>query len=109
MACLCGLKDVATVVDSVEEERTAAWMFQDRQMKRTVMLIVMRQPNSNVVATNDAVKALLPQIEKQLPPSVMLRIRGDRSKTIRESFQDVQFTLIADDRHGDPRDRPVPA
>jgi HAE1 family hydrophobic/amphiphilic exporter-1 len=88
------LKDVATVVDSVEDERTAAWMFQDQQMKRTVMLIVFRQPNSNVVATNDAVKALLPQIEKQLPPSVKLRIRGDRSKTIRESFQDVQFTLI---------------
>src|SRR3954452_7033925 len=87
------LKDVATVVDSVEEERTAAWMFQDQQMKRTVMLIVMRQPNSNVVAPNDAVKALLPQIEKQLPPSVKIRIRGDRSKTIRESFQDVQFTL----------------
>ncbi len=87
------LEDVATVVDSVEDERTAAWMFQDGEMKRTVMLIVMRQPNSNVVETNDAVKRLLPQIEKQLPPSVKIRIRGDRSKTIREAFQDVQFTL----------------
>ena len=55
------LEDVATVVDSVEDERTAAWMFQDGEMKRTVMLIVMRQPNSNVVETNDAVKRLLPR------------------------------------------------
>ena len=88
------LKDIANVVDSVEDERTAAWMFQEGEMKRTVMLIVMRQPNSNVVETNDTVKSVLPQIEKQLPPSIKLRIRGDRSKTIKESFQDVQFTLI---------------
>ena len=58
------------------------------------MLAVMRQPNSNVVETNDAVKAVLPLIDKQLPPSVTLGIRGDRSKTIREAFEDVQFTMV---------------
>jgi HAE1 family hydrophobic/amphiphilic exporter-1 len=88
------LKDVANVVDSVEEERTAAWMYQGQQMKRTVMLIVMRQPNSNVVETNAAVKAMLPQIQKQLPPAVSIGVRGDRAKTIREAFQDVQFTMV---------------
>src|SRR4051794_20077630 len=88
------LGDVAKVVDSVEDERTAAWIFQDGREQRTVALAVMRQPNSNIVDTNNSVKALLPEINKQLPPGVLMRIRGDRAKTIRESFDDVQFTMI---------------
>ncbi len=88
------LKDVARVVDSVEEERTAAWIFQDGREQRTVMLVVQRQPNSNVIDTNNAIKAVLPQIQKQLPESILLRMRGDRSKTIREAFEDVQFTMV---------------
>jgi len=88
------LKDVATVVDSVEDERTAAWFYHGTKVQRCIMLAVMRQPNSNVVVTNDAVKAVLPLIEKQLPPSVTIGVRGDRSRTIREAFHDVQFTMI---------------
>jgi len=88
------LGDVAKVVDSVEDERTAAWIFQHGREQRTVALAVMRQPNSNIVDTNNSVKALLPEINKQLPPGVLMRIRGDRAKTIRESFDDVQFTMI---------------
>ena len=36
---------------------------------------------------------MLPQIEKRMPPSVRLQIRGDQAKTIREAFQDVQLTM----------------
>src|SRR4051794_2177138 len=88
------LSDVATVVDSVEDERTAAWFYHGQKVQRCIMLAVMRQPNSNVVVTNDAVKSVLPMIEKQLPPSVTIGVRGDRSRTIKEAFQDVQFTMI---------------
>jgi HAE1 family hydrophobic/amphiphilic exporter-1 len=87
------LKDIATVVDSVEDERTAAWIYQEGKQQRTVMLVVMRQPNSNVIEVNSAILRLLPQIQSQLPPAINLRMRGDRSKTIREAFEDVQFTM----------------
>ncbi len=88
------LRDVAKVVDSVEDERTAAWIYMDGREQRTVALAVMRQPNSNIVDTNKAVRKLLPEIDKQLPPGVKLIIRSDRAKTIREAFDDVQFTMV---------------
>ncbi len=87
------LKDLATVIDGVEDERTAAYLYQNGVKHRIVMLMVMRQPGSNVIQVNDAIKAVLPQLQKQLPPAVVLGIRGDRSKNIREAFNDVQTTM----------------
>jgi HAE1 family hydrophobic/amphiphilic exporter-1 len=88
------LGELATVVDSVEDERTASFLYQQGQEReRIVMLMVMRQPGSNVIQVNDAIKAVFPQIVKQLPPSIRLFVRGDRSKNIREAFNDVQFTM----------------
>jgi len=47
------------------------------------------------IAVTDAIKKILPQLQAQIPPSVKLGIRGDRSKNIREAFQDIQFTMAA--------------
>jgi hypothetical protein len=44
-----------------------------------------------------------------MPPSVNIGIRGDRSKNIREAFNDIQFTMVAHPVPGDPGDLPVPA
>jgi HAE1 family hydrophobic/amphiphilic exporter-1 len=87
------LRDIAQVVDSVEDERSASWLYQNGQHFRTITLLVQRQPGANVIDVNNAVKRVLPQIEKRMPPSVHLQIRGDQSKTIREAFQDVQLTM----------------
>ena len=62
---------------------------------RGVNLMVMRQPGSNTIAVTDKVKELLPTFQAQMPPSVHLAVRGDRSKNIREAFQDIQFTMAA--------------
>ncbi len=87
------LRDLATVVDSVEDERTASYLYQDGEKRKIVSLMIMRQPGSNIIEVNDAIKKVLPQIQKQLPPSLILGVRGDRSKNIREAFNDVQFTM----------------
>ncbi len=87
------LADVATVLDSVEDERTSSFLYQDGQQHRVVTMMVMRQPGSNVIEVNDAIKQVLPGLQEQLPPSVKLIIRGDRSKNIREAFNDVQYTM----------------
>src|ERR671937_1368771 len=58
------------------------------------MLPILKQPGTNVVAVVDAVKALLPTLRQQLPASVSLDTRFDRSVSIRDSVHDVKFTLI---------------
>ena len=88
------LNEVANVVDSVEDERTGSWLYQNGDRNRIVGLMVMRQPGSNIIEVNNAIMKVLPQIQKQLPPSVTLGIRSDRSKSIREAFNDVQFTMV---------------
>ncbi len=87
------LEDVGELRDSVEDERTASWMINREGSERTINLMVMRQPGSNVIETNDAIKKALPALRAQLPPAVELNIRGDRAKNIREAFMDIKFTM----------------
>ena len=84
------LDEVARVYDGVENDRTASWQKRDR----CIYLAVQKQPGTNVVQIVDAIKGLLPGIMEQLPASVSLDIRSDRSVTIRESVHDVKLTLM---------------
>jgi HAE1 family hydrophobic/amphiphilic exporter-1 len=54
----------------------------------------MRQPGTNTIEVTDAVRQLLPSFESQLPPSVHLTPRQDRSRTIRSAFKDIQVTML---------------
>jgi hydrophobic/amphiphilic exporter-1 (mainly G- bacteria), HAE1 family len=83
------LSEVAHVYSGVENERNAGWY----NGARTIYLAIQRQPGTNTVEVVDRIKALLPDLEKQLPASVSLRIRSDRAVPIRESVDDVKFTL----------------
>jgi HAE1 family hydrophobic/amphiphilic exporter-1 len=85
------LDEVAHVYDGVENDRTASWY----NGERCIYLSVQKQPGTNVVQIVDAIKALLPGIEAQLPASVSLDMRSDRSATIRASVHDVKLTLLA--------------
>jgi preprotein translocase subunit SecF len=84
------LKDVATAVDSVENDRLASWY----NGQRGILLGVQRQPDANTVQVVDSVKALIPVFEAALPASVKLSVMLDRSVSIRNSVHDVQFTLL---------------
>src|ERR1043165_4269749 len=83
------LEEVANVFDSVENNKVASW-FNGR---RSITMAVQRQPGTNTVAVVDAIRALLPQFKKQLPASVNLEVLNDRSISIRQSVDDVQFSL----------------
>ncbi|HEY3380432.1 MAG TPA: efflux RND transporter permease subunit [Vicinamibacterales bacterium] len=83
------LNEIANVYAGVENERNAGWY----NGARTIYLAIQRQPGTNTVEVVDRIKALLPQLEQQLPASVQLRIRSDRAVPIRESVDDVKFTL----------------
>ncbi|HUX91219.1 MAG TPA: efflux RND transporter permease subunit [Gallionellaceae bacterium] len=83
------LSDVAVVEDSVESVKTASWA----NGERAITLSVQRQPGANTVATVDAIKAAFPGLIAQMPSSVQLKLRNDRSVSIRNSIHDVQVTL----------------
>jgi multidrug efflux pump len=84
------LDDVADVVDDVENVEQAAWMNETP----AIIVNVQRQPGANVIAVVDRVRALLPQLQATLPPSVQMTILTDRTTTIRASVADVQFELM---------------
>ncbi len=84
------LSDVATVVDSAENVRQAAWM----NTTPAVILNIQRQPGANIIAVVDRVKSLLPQLSATLPAAVKVSILTDRTTTIRASVADVEFELI---------------
>ena len=83
------LSEVARVFDGVENDKSANFF---KGMK-SIYLSILKQPGTNVVATVDSIKTLLPAFREQLPPSVTLEIRTDRSQTIRDSVHDVKNTL----------------
>jgi HAE1 family hydrophobic/amphiphilic exporter-1 len=83
------LGDIATVRDSVENDKVASWF----NGTRSILLAVQRQPDANTVAVVDSVRALIPIFRGQLPPAVSLNVVNDRSVSIRASVEDVQFTL----------------
>jgi len=84
------LGDVAKVKDSVQNDQIAGWF----NGKRSVTLAVQRQPDANTVQVVDSVKALIPVFQAEIPPAIELQVINDRSISIRNSVDDVQFTLI---------------
>ncbi|PWT85264.1 MAG: acriflavine resistance protein B [Blastocatellia bacterium] len=88
------LEELGTIIDGVEDQRTASWFYTPDSQQRAITLGIQRQPGTNTIAVADAVKALLPQFQAELPASVHMNVLYDRSDTIRESYRDVQFTML---------------
>jgi multidrug efflux pump len=84
------LTDVATVADSVENVREAAWMNQSP----AVIVNIQRQPGANIISVVDEIKKLLPQLTATLPASIKVQVLTDRTNTIRASVKDVEFELM---------------
>jgi hydrophobic/amphiphilic exporter-1 (mainly G- bacteria), HAE1 family len=87
------LEQLGTIIDGVEDPRTASWYYSHEIKQRAITLGIQRQPGTNTIAVADAVKNLLPQFRAELPASVHMDLLYDRSDTIRESYHDVQFTM----------------
>jgi len=88
------LEELGRVIDSVENDKVAAWYCTPEAQNRAILLAVYRQPGTNTVEVAKAVKTLLPTFRAQMPASVSLQTLIDRSLWIEESARDVQFTLV---------------
>ena len=106
--------DVAQVVNGAENVNLGAWSGINcpeaasppppegdnclgaarRQLTPAIILNVQRQPGANVIATVDAIKARLPELQSGLPASVKVDVLSDRTTGIRASVEHVQFELL---------------
>ncbi len=108
------LSDVAQVVDGAENNKLGAWSSSDcpqvasrpppegdnclgaarRQLKPAIILNVQRQPGANVIATVDAIKARLPELQAGLPSALQIDVLSDRTTGIRASVLHVEIELL---------------
>ncbi|MBL1175180.1 efflux RND transporter permease subunit [Pantanalinema sp. GBBB05] len=107
------LSDVGQVLDSVENDKVASWYFsrslqtsepptdgashplkQSFPGRRAIVLAIQKQPGSNTVETVQQIRKILPAFQNQLPAAVTMEVLFDRAQPIKESIEDVQFTLL---------------
>lgn len=84
------LKDVATITDSVANDKAATW-YND---KHSIVLAIDRQPGSNTVMVTKNILAALPRLLKELPGGAKLSIVYNRGDFVEASIKDIQYTLI---------------
>ncbi len=86
--------DVARVVNSAENNQLGAWAGAGKTLTPAIILNVQRQPGSNVIATVDAIKAKLPELQAGLPAALKIDVLSDRTNGIRASVEHVELELI---------------
>ncbi len=84
------LSDVADVHDSVQDVRNLGMS----NGQPSVLVILFRQPNANIIETIDNVKNELPHLEAAMPADINVAVAIDRSTTIRASLHDTELTLV---------------
>jgi multidrug efflux pump len=84
------LKDVASVVNGVENVELAAWM----NTTPAVVLNIQRQPGANTISVVKSIKAILPQLVANLPAAIKIRQLTDLTTSIQASVDDVEFEMM---------------
>jgi multidrug efflux pump len=84
------LRDVAKVVDGIENSQESAWM----NSIPAVIVNIQRQPGANIIDVVDRIKALLPKLRATIPPAIKITVLTDRTTSVRASVSDVEFELL---------------
>jgi multidrug efflux pump len=84
------LSDVADIVDSTQDLRTAGYS----DGKKSITVIIFRQPGANIIGTVERIRAQMPSLQADMPQGIHFTIVLDRTTTIRASVSDVERTLI---------------
>jgi HAE1 family hydrophobic/amphiphilic exporter-1 len=95
------VRDIGEAVQSVENDQIGAWLFPGKANTdaslpsgRAILLFIVKQPGANVIQTVDRIRAALPGLQANIPPSIKVHILSDRTQTIRASVRDVEITLL---------------
>ena len=93
------VKDVANVVNGVENTKQAAWMgltgngSTGPSLTPAVILNIQRQPGANTITVVNSIQKVLPQLEANLPASIKVTTMTDMTTSIESSVHDVYFEL----------------
>jgi multidrug efflux pump len=82
---------IADVELGVRNSRSAAWF----NMKPSILLIITKQGDANVIDTVDRIYEMLPELKRWIPADIQISVLSDRTQTIRASVGDMQLTLTA--------------
>src|SRR5690348_11986851 len=85
------LSDIASIRPGVRNTRSAGWYNRDP----SVLLVITKQGDANVIDTVDRIYALLPELRQWIPAGLDISVLNDRTQTIRASVHDMQWTLAA--------------
>ena len=88
------IRDIGVAVDGPENTQVRGW----QNGKLGILLLFYKQPGANVIDTVNRIKAVLPHVMTSVPPSLKVDQVIDRTTTIKASVQDVEITLLLDDR-----------
>ena len=93
------VKDVANVVNGVENTKQAAWMGQSGDssgpsLTPAVILNIQRQPGANTITVVNSIQKILPQLEANLPASIKVTAMTDMTTSIQASVHDVELELL---------------
>jgi len=85
------LSAISSIEEGVRNSRSAGWF----NGEPSVLLVINKQSNTNVIETVDRIYELIPELKRWIPAGIEISVLSDRTKTIRASVFDMQLTLIA--------------
>ncbi len=88
------IRDIGEAVDGIENNKISALSISDGKRKQVIVLRVRKQPGANTIETVDRIKAKLPALQTSIPAGAEMEILWDQSAFIRESINDVQYTML---------------
>jgi HAE1 family hydrophobic/amphiphilic exporter-1 len=94
------IKDVGDAIADVENNQVGAWVYAGKNADanvrggKAVLVVIYKQPGSNVIQTVDRIRAALPGLQANIPPAINVDVISDRTQTIRASVEDVEITLL---------------
>jgi multidrug efflux pump len=83
------ISDIGTAHDAPEDIRNSGYA----NAKPSILVIIFRQPNANIIETVDRIRAALPQLKAAIPQAIAMRVAMDQTVTIRASVKNVEETL----------------
>ncbi|HEY9545901.1 MAG TPA: efflux RND transporter permease subunit, partial [Solimonas sp.] len=84
------LGDVAEITDGPQDLRTLG-LFNGSP---AVIVLLRKKPGANVIAAVDQIRALIPELQAELPSDVKLRVATDSTNSIRASLLEIEITLL---------------
>jgi HAE1 family hydrophobic/amphiphilic exporter-1 len=88
------VSDIGEAVTGVDYEKAQLWFLTPDKEYTAIVLAITKQPGANTVRIADDIKKKMPKLTQMMPPSIEVFLLYDQSVYIKESIDDVQFTLL---------------